>query len=425
MIRVIDLRKGEEPPEPAKAALDDAVMRGAENIIRRVRAEGDAALVALTREFDGAEIGGRIAVTEDEFSRAAKEIDSELRDAIDAMAARLRDLHARQLPESWTADADGVTFGEVVKPVRAAGCYVPGGRASYPSTVLMTAIPARIAGVERVVITTPCKGDGSLPAAVLYAARAATADAVYRVGGAQAVAALAYGTETIEAVNMIVGPGNVWVTAAKRAVSTDVGIDSLAGPTELVVVADGTADPAVLAVDLLAQAEHDPEARSTLVSLDDSLPAAVTAHLEREVAASPRREIVEAALTFAAIVIAGDETTAAGVVDRLAPEHLQIVTADPRGFLSRVRSYGAAFLGPDTPVPFGDYGAGSNHVLPTMGTARFSSGLRAADFVTVSSVVEGSPDAVANVGRQIEVIAEAEGLPGHARTNAVRRRDSD
>jgi len=425
MIRIIDLRKGEKPPEPAKAALDEGVMKGASDILTRVRSEGDAALVALTKEFDGADILGRIAVTEDEFDRAAEEIEPALRDAIDAMAVRLRDLHARQLPESWTAETDGVTFGEIVKPVRAAGCYVPGGRASYPSTVLMTAIPARVAGVEHVVITTPCDASGSLPAPVLYAAQVARADALFRIGGAQAIGALAYGTETVEPVDMIVGPGNIWVTAAKRIVSTHVGIDSLAGPTELVVVADGTADPAVLAVDLLAQAEHDPEARSTLIALDDTLPGAVTEHLQTEVADSPRREIVEAALKYAVIVIAADETQAADVVDRLAPEHLQVVTADSRAFLDRVRSYGAAFLGPDTPVPFGDYGVGSNHVLPTMGTARFSSGLRAADFVTVSSVVEASPEAVTEVGRQIEVIAEAEGLTGHARTNRVRREVSD
>lgn len=423
-IRIIDLRKGEELAAPARAALDDAVVAGVRDIIRRVRSEGDAALVSLTKEFDGADIQGRIQVEAGDLEGAAGRLDPGLREAIDAMAERLRDLHARQLPSSWTARADGVEFGEIVKPVQAAGCYVPGGRASYPSTVLMTVIPARVAGVERVVITTPCNQEGAVPAAVLYAAAVANADAVYRVGGAQAIAALAYGTNSVARVDKIVGPGNPWVTAAKREVYGDVGIDSLAGPSELVVVADGTADPTILAVDLLAQAEHDPEARAILIALDDALAAAVAKHLTSEAADSPRREIVEAALKHAAIVIAGSETQAADVVNRLAPEHLQVATADPGAFLARVRSYGAAFLGPDTPVPFGDYGAGSNHVLPTMGTARFSSGLRAADFVTVSSIVEASPEAASRIGLQIETIAEAEGLPGHARTNAIRRERS-
>lgn len=403
------------------AALDPEVVEGARAICARVGLEGDAALVDLTGRYDGAAIDGRIDVPAPERAAAAARVPSLLRGAIEAMAERLRDLHARQLPQSWTAERDGIRYGEVVRPLAAAGCYVPGGRAAYPSTVLMTAIPARVAGVGRVVVCTPPAEDGSVPDAVCLAAEVAGVDRLYRVGGAQAVAALAYGTETIEAVDTVVGPGNVWVTAAKREVMGTVGIDGLAGPTELVVVADGTADPDVLAVDLVAQAEHDPLARTTLLALDPDLPAGVEAALEAEVAGSPRGEIVEKALGEAVAYVIGGREEAMRVAGDLAPEHLQVVVEDPVSFLEGVSSFGAAFLGPRTPVVLGDYGLGSNHVLPTMRSARFSSGLRAADFVTVSSVVEASEEGAARHGPQVEVLARAEGLPGHARASEIRR----
>lgn len=424
MIRTTDLTAGDPMPDPERVALDDAVMAQARAIIDQVRTEGDAALIALTQRFDGADISGAIAVGPEEMAAAAGEIDPALREAIDAMAERLRDLHGRQLPADWSAERDGATYGEVVKPVAAAGCYVPGGRASYPSTVLMTVVPAKVAGVERVVLCTPPDADGTIPAPVRYAASVAGADAVYRVGGAQAVAALAYGTATIDPVDVIVGPGNAWVTAAKAQLTGVVGIDSLAGPSELVIIADATADPSVLAVDLVAQAEHDPEARTTLVALDRDVWAAAQGALEAELDASPRREIVAAALEHALIVLAGSREEAAAVADRLAPEHLQIVAADPRELLGRIRSYGAAFLGPATPVSFGDYGVGSNHVLPTMANARFASGLRADAFVTVSSVIEATPGSVDTLGPQIETVAEAEGLAAHAKAARVRRERS-
>lgn len=421
MIKTIDLTAGDPMPEPERAALDQEVLVEAARIMMQVSAGGDTVLVALTSQFDGADISGRIQVSDDELQAAAGELDQDLRDALDAMAERLRDLHKRQLPEDWQVDRDGTTIGETVRPVAAAGCYVPGGRASYPSTVLMTAIPARVAGVPRVVLCTPPDDTGAIPAAVRYAATVAGVDAVYRIGGAQAIAALAYGTETIDPVDVIVGPGNAWVTAAKAQLAGVVGIDSLAGPSELVIIADASADISVLAVDLVAQAEHDPLARTTLVVLDAAMVAPATAALEREVSESPRREIVEAALEHALIVIAGSREEAAAVADRLAPEHLQIVTSEPREMLAMVRSYGAAFLGPATPVSFGDYGVGSNHVLPTMANARFSSGLRASDFVTVSSVIEATPGSVAALGPQIEVVARAEGLAAHAKAAEVRR----
>ncbi|MEX1046346.1 MAG: histidinol dehydrogenase [Actinomycetota bacterium] len=422
MLRLIDFRKGDPLPEPALVALGPEVLEATRAIIGRVRTEGDAALVSLTKELDGADIAGRIEVPEDEIKSAASATPAELRRAIDHMAERLVAFHTRQLPEEWTATEAGVEFGETVKPLASAGCYVPGGLAAYPSTVLMTVVPAKVAGVARAVVCSPPGSDGNLPAAVLYAAATAKADAVYRVGGAQAIAAMAFGTESVEPVDKIVGPGNVWVTAAKSEVAGSVGIDGLNGPTELVVVADESAEPETLALDLVAQAEHDPLARTTLICTEVTLVERVNACIGGEVEASTRRDVVEEALGNAVGIVVENEDDAAVIVDRMAPEHLQVVTENPAGFLSRVRSYGAAFLGPSTPVSFGDYGIGSNHVLPTMATARFSSGLRAADFVTVSSVVDASRDGLERYGEEIETLAEAEGLPGHARASRIRRK---
>src|SRR5581483_2381273 len=372
-LRLVDARRGDPLPSPASLAFEPEVLEGARAILERVRAEGDRALVELTQRYDGVDVSGRIRVSDEEIAAAEREVPEDLRRAIERMADRLRRVHERQIPRSWEEEADGVRFGEVVHPVAAVGGYVPGGRASYPSTVLMTAIPARVAGVERVVVCSPPAADGSVPASVRYAAGVARVDALYRIGGAQAIAALAFGTESVPPVSKIVGPGNVWVTAAKREVTGIVGIDGLAGPTELVVVADRTANPRHLAADLVAQAEHDPLARAFLVTWEEDLAPAVLAELEH-----------------GALVLVEGEQRAAEAVDRLAPEHLQVVTEDPRAFLARVRSFGAAFLGPFTPVTLGDYGVGSNHVLPTMGTARFASGLRAADLVTVSYVLEAA-----------------------------------
>ena len=385
----------------------------------RVRRDGDRALVELAQRYDGADVEGRLEVSPEELEEASP--PTEVARAIDGIAVRLRELHAHQLPRPWSAEAAGLRYGEVVLPLRSVGCYAPGGRAAYPSTVLMTAIPARVAGVERVVLCTPPAEDGTVSEAVRYAARVAGVDAVYRVGGAQAIAAMAYGTETIERVDKVVGPGNQYVTAAKHEVSAAVGIDMLAGPTELVIVAGGSADPQVLAADLVAQAEHDPQARTTLICLDASLPDRVERSLEAEVEKSTRREIVESSLAASAAVVVRDETEAADLADALAPEHLQVVTDDPRAFVDRVRAFGAAFLGPFTAVTLGDYGAGSNHVLPTMTTARFASGLRAADFVTARSVIEASPEAAVALGPELEAMARAEGLDGHARASQVRR----
>jgi histidinol dehydrogenase len=421
MPRFLEVVHGEDVAVRAGAGLPAAVLERVREIRDRVRADGDRALVELTHELDGADVEGRLMVSPREMDGAGARLPADLRAALDGMEDRLRDLHHRQVPRGWEAESNGVRYGEVVRPVASVGAYVPGGRAAYPSTVLMTGIPARVAGVPRVALCTPPGEDGSVPDAVLYAASLAGITEVYRVGGAQAVAAMALGTATIRPVDKVVGPGNVWVTGAKRELAEVVGIDSLAGPTELVIVAGPAADPRVVAADLVAQAEHDPRAWATLVTPDRALPARVEEALEHEVAASPRRAVVEEALGTSRAVVVRDEEEAAKVVDRLAPEHLQVMTDDPREFLGRVRSFGAAFLGPYTPVSFGDYGVGSNHVLPTLGTARFASGLRAADFVTVSPFVEATAEAAARLGPEVGVVAEAEGLPGHARAAEVRR----
>ncbi|MGH2738888.1 MAG: histidinol dehydrogenase [Actinomycetota bacterium] len=421
MLRVVDPSRGDALPIAVGFALDRRVSDGVKEICDRVRDEGDAALIDITRSHDGADVTGRLRVSDEEIESVI--VEDDLWNALDAMAERLRDLHARQRFDSWEQERHGVVFGELVRAIGSVGCYVPGGRAAYPSSVLMTVIPAKVAGVERVAVCSPPTADGSLPAAVLAAVRIAGADEVYRVGGAQAIAALAFGTETISPVDKIVGPGGTWVTAAKREVAGTVGIDGLAGPSELVIVADESARPDVLACDLLAQAEHDPAARAILVAIGDgeSMAHRVDERLREELERSPRREVAGEALASAFVVVVPDEAGAVAIVDRLAPEHLQVVTQDPRGFLKRARAFGAAFLGPHTPVAFGDYGIGSNHVLPTMATARFGSGLRTADFTITSSFVQASAEAVSRFGPEVELVAASEGLPGHARTVQLRR----
>jgi histidinol dehydrogenase len=423
-LETLDLRGGavfERPPR--RAALDPDVVERTREIVARVRAEGDAALLDLAVRFDGADLrDSGLVVSPEEFEAAERAVPGELTAAIERMVDRLRDLHARQVPREWWDERDGVRFGEIVRPVAAAGCYVPGGRAAYPSTVCMTVVPARVAGVERVVVCTPAAPDGSVPPAVLVAAVRTGTDSVVKAGGAQAIAALAHGTENVPRVDVIVGPGNVYVTAAKREVSGVVGIDALAGPSELVIVADGSADPAVLAADLVSQAEHDPLAWTTLVTTDAGLAARVSDALDGDVARAARHDIVASSIRLASAVLVDDLEQAADVVNDLAPEHLQVVVEQPRSFLAEVRNAGSIFLGPWTAVTFGDYGTGSNHVLPTMGTARFASGLRATDFFTVSSVTELEPEAAARLAPEIATIARAEGLDGHARAVEVRTR---
>jgi histidinol dehydrogenase len=421
VLELLDLRDRRERLEPRSLEIDPSTADTVRGIIERVRAEGDEALFDLTLKFDGADLRPTgLTVSPQEFQRAEETVPSELKAALDALVDRLTDLHRRQLPMEWWDELDGVRFGEIVRPLARVGCYVPGGRAEYPSSVAMTVVPAVVAGVEGVVVCTPPSPDGSIHPAVLYAAARAGTTAVAKVGGAQAVAALAFGTTSIQAVDRIVGPGNVYVTEAKRQVGGLVGIDGLAGPTELAVVADASADPAWVATDLVAQAEHDPEALAVLVAFDRNVADRVGQALEAEVARAGRSDVVKAALAHARTVLVADVDQAVEVLDRLAPEHLHVVMADAPAFAQRIRNAGAIFVGGYTPVPFGDYGVASNHVLPTAGTARFSSGLRAADFVKISSVVEISDGAAARLAPEVARIALAEGLPGHARAVEIR-----
>jgi histidinol dehydrogenase len=421
VLELLDLRERRERLEPRRLEIDPHVSDTVREIVRRVREEGDAALLELTQRFDGADLREHgLVVTPRELAEATDAVPTDLRRALDGLIERVTDLHRRQLPSEWQAERDGVRFAERVRPVRAAGCYVPGGRAVYPSSVAMTVTPAVVAGVEEIVVCTPPGADGSIHPEVLYAARRAGATRVVRIGGAQAIAALAYGTDSVPAVDKVVGPGNAYVTEAKRQLNGVVGIDGLAGPTELVLVAGSDADPRWVAIDLVAQAEHDPDALATLVATDPALVELVREHLTAEVSTSERRAVVEASLAAARAVLVRDWAQAVEVANDLAPEHLQLAVSSASAFADGIRNAGAIFVGPFTPVPFGDYGVASNHVLPTAGTARFASGLRASDFVKVMTVVEMDDGAAQRLAPEIAAIARSEGLVGHARAVEVR-----
>jgi histidinol dehydrogenase len=421
VLELLDLRERGERLEPSRFESDPTVVGTVRGILERVRAEGDPVLIELAKRFDGADLSvDGLVVSDDELDRAETETPQDLRDALDALIRRLHDLHRRQLPSEWWDDRDGVRFGEIVRPLAAVGCYVPGGRAVYPSTVCMTVVPGVVAGVQRIVLCTPPRSDGSIAPAVLYAARRAGATRVVKCGGAQAIGALAFGTGSVPPVDRIVGPGNAFVTEAKRQVAGIVGIDGLAGPSELAIVTDATVDPAIAALDLIAQAEHDPEARTFLIATDASVIESVETALNEALPRAGRREIVDEALGHTLVVLVSDLSQAAHTVDDLAPEHLLLLLADPDAFLTTVRNAGAVFLGPWSAVPFGDYGVASNHVLPTAGTARFASGLRAADFVTVRSVVEMTRGSATSLAPETSTIARSEGLVGHAASMEAR-----
>jgi histidinol dehydrogenase len=421
MLRVLDLRKRGERLEATRLEIDPTVTETVAGILQRVFVEGDEVLIELAHRFDGADLSKTgILVSEEELAKAERDTPPELRAALDDLIDRLRDLHQRQLPQAWSEERDGVRFGEIVRPLLSVGCYVPGGRAVYPSSVCMTVVPAVVAGVEEIVLCTPPQADGSIPAAVLYAAAKAGASLTAKTGGAQAVGAMAFGTESIPRVDRIVGPGNAYVTEAKRQVAGLVGIDGLSGPSELAIVADADASPRLAALDLIAQAEHDPQACTFFVTTSPELVGAVSDALEEALPKTGRRGIVDAALARTKAVVVRDLTQAAEVVNDLAAEHLLILLPDPHAFLAHVRNAGAIFIGAATTVPFGDYGVASNHVLPTAGTARFSSGLRASDYVTVSSVVEMTDAAAARFAPATSVIAMAEGFVGHAKAMRAR-----
>jgi histidinol dehydrogenase len=407
----------------------DAEFQGAvAEIVAGVRHGGDDALLAYARRFDGvqADTAAALRVDANELQVAAHAIEPRLLAALQQAARNIRDFHERQRERGFLdIDADGSILGQRVTPLRRVGVYVPGGRAAYPSSVLMNVIPARVAGVEEVAMVTPAP-DGAVPPTVLAAAWVAGVTEVYTVGGAHAVAALAHGTGTIAAVDKIVGPGNRWVAEAKRQVFGRVDIDMVAGPSEILVLADADASPREVAADLIGQAEHDPDAISWLVTDSAALAAAVPAALDALLAENPRREIARAALAAnGLIVVVPDLDAAAQVAELRAPEHLELLVAEPLAMAGRIRSAGAIFLGRWSPEPFGDYFAGPNHVLPTGGTARWASPLGVYDFLKRTSLIGYS---VARLRRDADAVirlAEAEGLHGHAAAVRVRLESLD
>jgi histidinol dehydrogenase len=397
----------------------DAAVR---DIITAVRTRGDAALIEMTARFDRVDLSKTcIRVSEREIEDAAGEVDKETLKALELARERIAEHHARQRPDDDRyTDATGVELGQRWTPIDSAGLYVPGGTASYPSSVLMNALPAKVAGVERVAMVVPTPR-GEINPLVFAAAKLAGVDEIYRIGGAQAVAALAYGTETVAPVAKIVGPGNAWVAAAKRQVFGTVGIDMIAGPSEVLVVADRENDADWIAADLLAQAEHDSSAQSVLITDHASFADAVAEAVERQLAALPRGQIAsESWRDFGAIIVAPSLGEAPALVNRLAPEHLELATADPEALLEQVRNAGAVFLGRYTPEVIGDYVAGSNHVLPTARSARFSSGLGVLDFMKRTSVLKLDADSLGALAPAAMTLARAEGLEAHARSVAVR-----
>ena len=396
-------------------------------IIARVRAEGDAALIELTRQFDDLDLGKvGLKVTLAEIEAAHEDVDKTTREALELAHDRILEHHKRQLPKNdLYRDRLGVELGTRWTPVSSAGLYVPGGTASYPSSVLMNAVPAKVAGVPRIVMVVPAQ-KGSLNPLVLVAAKLAGVSEIYRVGGAQAIAALAYGTESIAPVAKIVGPGNAYVAAAKRQVFGQVGIDMVAGPSEVVVIADADNDPAWIAADLLAQAEHDTAAQAILITDDRAFARAVEQAVEAELAVLPRAATARASWRdFGAVIVVDRLDEAPSLADRLAPEHLEIATGDPDTLADRIHDAGAIFIGRYTPEVIGDYVAGSNHVLPTARSARFASGLGVLDFMKRTSTLKLDPDSLAALGPAAMALAEAEGLDAHRRSVAIRLNPRD
>lgn len=391
-------------------------------IIADVRARGDAAVRELTERFDGPRLGS-LFLDDARWSALADECPAQVRQALVTAHERVRDFHARQIPSSYAVhlQAGGVVRCLTI-PLQRAACYVPGGRAAYPSTVIMTAAVARLAGVPEVIVATPPRRDGGILPEVAAAARIAGATRILLAGGAQAVAALALGTATVPKVDVIVGPGNAYVTEAKRQLSGDVRIDSLAGPTEVVIVADGSADPRQVAADLVAQGEHDPLALSVLVTPEASLAQRTVEAVKAELAGHPNRVAAESLAARGAAVVARDLDEALAFANDLAPEHLELLLRDAAAALPKVPRAAAVFVGHYAPVPVGDYLAGPNHTLPTGGTARFASPLNAADFVRRQNVIEYGPGQLAADSAAIESLARAEGLHGHARAIEVRRK---
>lgn len=422
MMKIVEARNFDtrRSIEAGTAAQQEAVKA----ILQKVKNEGDAAVQFYTEKFDRVSLPA-YRVTPEEFAEALTQIDPAVREALEDAAANIRDYHERQVRQSWfTTKESGTLLGQIIRPLKRVGLYVPGGTAAYPSSVLMNAIPARVAGVKQIAIVSPPGEDGKLNPAILVAASIAGVDEVYKVGGAQAIAALTYGTATIAPVDKIVGPGNIYVALAKREVYGLVDIDMVAGPSEIVVLADDTAVPRYVAADLLSQAEHDALASAVLVTASRTLAESVSLEVERQLAELPRREIAEASIRdYGAICVVRDLEEGFEVVNRLAPEHLELMIENPFEQLGKVENAGAIFLGAFSSEPVGDYFAGPNHVLPTNGTARFSSPLSVDDFIKKSSVISYSKQDLLANGDKIVRLAMQEGLQAHAR--AIQERLDD
>ena len=398
------------------------------NILTNVKDNGDLALFEYTEKFDKVKLTAEtIKVTDEEIAEAYEQVDDELIRVIRLAMKNIEDYHEMQKEESWfDSKPDGTILGQKITPLSRVGVYVPGGKAAYPSSVLMNVIPAKVAGVDEIIMCTPPGHDGKVYPTTLVSAKEAGVDTIYKVGGAQAIGALAYGTESIPQVDKIVGPGNIFVALAKKAVFGYTGIDSVAGPSEILVHADETANPRYVAADLLSQAEHDQLASAILVTTSLEVAEKVQAEIEGFVKDLERKDIIQASLdNYGYILIAEDMDTAIDAVNAIASEHLEIVTKDPFGTMTKVRNAGAIFLGESSSEPLGDYFAGPNHVLPTNGTARFFSPLGVDTFVKKSSIISYSRDALRNIHNEIETFAKAEGLTAHANSIKVRFEDEE
>mgnify|MGYP005756512809 FL=1 len=401
----------------------DEYQQSVDEIVENVKKNGDQAVFDYTERFDGAKIDkDNILVTEEEIQEAYEQVDDALIEVIRKAIRNIRDYHAKQRQNSWfESREDGVMLGQKIMPMESCGVYVPGGKAVYPSSVLMNIIPAHVAGVKNIIMTTPPGKDGKVTPNTLVAAKEAGADKIYKVGGAQAIAALAFGTESIPKVDKIVGPGNIFVALAKKAVYGNVSIDSIAGPSEILVLADETANPRYVAADLLSQAEHDEMASAILVTTSETLAEQVTKEIDGFLKQLSRKEIMEKSLeAFGYILIAKDMKEAVDVANAVASEHLEIMTANPFDVMTRIKNAGAIFIGAYSCEPLGDYFAGPNHVLPTNGTAKFFSPLSVDDFIKKSSIVYYSREALEPVHKDIEFFANQEELTAHANSMKVR-----
>lgn len=395
------------------------IMQTVANVIADVRKNGDRALREYTEKFDKVKLES-LFVSEDEQERLIRKVPDDLKEVIDEAAENIYKFHQKQLQNSWMMNEDGKILGQIVRPIEKVGLYVPGGTAAYPSSVLMNAIPAKVAGVKKVTIVTPPKPEGINPA-VVYAAKKAGISEIVSVGGAQAIAALAYGTESVKRVDKIVGPGNIFVAMAKKLVFGTVDIDMIAGPSEVLVIADGRANPAYVAADLMSQAEHDPMAAAILITTSEELAKKVCAEIEIQKAALPRNTIIDQSLgKYGSIILVENLNTAVEISNEIAPEHLELAVENPFELLTLVKNAGSIFLGNNAPEPLGDYFAGPNHVLPTNGTARFSSALGVDSFIKKSSYLYYDSENLQKVGAKVIKFAEAEGLGAHA--NSIRKR---